>query len=73
VKQSEQVLEWQAEARIEAQAAAVLSALEAKFQSVPTDLAAKIQGTTEEVKLKAWLPLAVLTPSIEKFRTDAGL
>jgi hypothetical protein len=65
--------EWRAEGRVQAQTAAVLSVLEAKFQSVPADLAAKIQETTDEVKLKAWLPLAVLTSSVEKFRADAGL
>jgi hypothetical protein len=61
------------EVRAGALASAVLSALEAKFQSVPADLGSKIQATTDLERLNAWLRIAVLAVSVDQFRADAGL
>lgn len=75
--ESQQVLDWQAEAlargRAEGQAAAVVAALEARFQSVPADLVAAITSLTDFKRLSTLIPIAVKAPSLDQFRADAGL
>jgi hypothetical protein len=75
--QSQQVLEWQAEARAEARAEeraeALLDVLETKFGGVPTEVASAVRATTDLGRLKGWVILAVKAPSLEQFRHDAQL
>ncbi len=69
MKQSQQVLEWQAEARAES----ILRLLELRFHEVPPDLAESLRTTTDFVKLTAWFDLAYSAASIEAFRHRTGL
>jgi hypothetical protein len=87
--ESMQVREWQQEARTEAlaegeakgeaigeakgRAAAVVKVLEARFTSVPKDLADAIRATTGLDTLDRWLPLAVQADSLDAFRQAAGV
>jgi hypothetical protein len=71
--QSQQVLEWQAEARIDERIAALLEVLEAKFGVVPAEIASAIRATTDIVRLKNWNALAAKAPSLEQFRHDTQL
>jgi hypothetical protein len=59
--QSQQVLEWQAEARAEA----LLEALEARFGAVPAEIASAVRATTDIARLKSWGILAAKAPSLE--------
>jgi hypothetical protein len=75
--QSQQVLEWQAEAQVkgraEGRAEALLDMLEAKFGGVPKELASAIRATTDVNRLKAWVILAVKAVSLDQFRHDAKM
>jgi hypothetical protein len=75
--ESMQVREWQAEALAEGEArgraAAVIKVLEARFTSVPQDLADAIRATTDLGTLDRWLPLAVQADSLDTFRQTAGV
>jgi hypothetical protein len=75
--QSQQVLEWQAEARVEGevkgQGEALLTVLEAKFGSVPREVASAIRATTDLNRLKSWLIHAGKAASLDQFRQDAQL
>lgn len=71
--QSQQVLEWQAEARIEELTTALLDVLKEKFAGVPPEVASAIRATTDLRRLKGWLVLAAKAPSLEQFRHDAQL
>ncbi len=77
VVQSQQVLEWQAEARAEAlvdsTVAHILRLLEIRFQQIPADLANVLRGTTDLAKLQTYFDLAVSAVSIDGFRQSAGL
>jgi hypothetical protein len=73
VKQSKQVLEWQAEARAEERAEMLLEVLEARFQDLPEDLVSALRALTNVARLKALVPLAVRSSSLEQFRQDAKL
>ena len=73
MKVSQQVLEWQAEARAEGRAeglvAAILKVLASRFPSgVPADLAASIRGTRDLEKLEQWTVAAVNSATLEEFR-----
>ncbi len=60
---------WKAE-----EAAKLLVAfLEGKFGSLPADLIADINGTTDLDRLEQWVPLAARTPSLKKFRKETSL
>jgi hypothetical protein len=67
--QSQQVLEWQAEARAEG----TLDVLEAKFGGVSEEVASAVRATTDMARLKNWTVLAAKAPSLEQFRHDAQL
>jgi hypothetical protein len=75
--ESQQVLEWQAEARVAGEAAgraaAVIGFLEARFQTVPPDLVKSIRSISEVARLTALVTLAGKAPSLDQFRADAGL
>lgn len=81
MRESKQVLEWQAEARAEGRAegrreeraASLIAFLEARFQSVPADLIQAIQSQTNPDTLLALIPLAARAESVESFRASAGL
>jgi hypothetical protein len=74
--QSQQVLEWQAEARVQGKAEgnvegtvnALLQVLEVKFGQVPADLATVMRGTTDLQSLKNWLSVAVRASTLDEFR-----
>jgi predicted transposase YdaD len=62
-----------AEGEAKGRAAAVIKVLEARFSSVPQDLADAIRSTTDLDALDRWLPLAALADSLDTFRQAAGL
>ena len=73
LKVSEQVLEWQAEARAEAEVktrrAVLVRLLEKRCKaSVPNDLALAIQTTTDMNLLAIWFDAAAETSSYDEFR-----
>jgi hypothetical protein len=73
VKQSQQVLEWQNEARREGELTglrgAVLRALRVRFQKkIPAKLAAAIQGVKDLDELSHWLDAALTAESLDAFR-----
>ena len=72
MKRSAQVMEWQAEARAEAEAKArsedVLDVLHLRFGAeLPGDLVTRIRGTTDLALLKRWLAAAVQARTLNKF------
>jgi hypothetical protein len=75
--QSQQVLEWQAEARVEGRVKGItevlLEMLEAKFGGVPAELATTIQATTDVNRLKAWVIQAGKATTLDQFRHDVQL
>ena len=73
VKRSEQVMEWQAEARTEAEAKAraedVLKVLRLRFgPDLPGDVEERIRTTTNLDQLDRWLEAAVKARTPNKFR-----
>jgi hypothetical protein len=72
VQRSQQVLEWQQEAREEAQVettrANLLRLLRVRFQAVPEDIAGTVAGMTDLTELSRWLDLTVTAGSLEAFR-----
>ncbi len=73
VRQSQQVLEWQEQARqegrVEGERTMLLRVLERRFRTpVPPDLATAISQTTNPDKLTEWLDLAFTADSLEAFR-----
>ena len=71
--QSQQVLEWQEEARqetrIERARRYVLRALEKRFQApVPSDLVARIEALTDLDELDRWFDATLTAASVEAFR-----
>jgi hypothetical protein len=77
VKQSQQVLEWQAEARaegrVEGRVEVLLEVLQARFGPVPGDLESSVRATTDLGLLKQWLAPAVTVSSLQDFRRAVGL
>jgi hypothetical protein len=83
VIESEAVREWQAEARAEGKAEgkvegkaegraeALLEFLEARFGSVPSDLAARVRAATDLDLLKGWTSLAARAVDLIQFRQAA--
>jgi hypothetical protein len=69
VQQSQQVLEWQNEARIETTRALILRALELRFRTpVPADLAAMVAASNDLDELSRWLDHAVTADNLDAFR-----
>lgn len=78
MKQSEQVLEWQAEARKEGEVdrlrAVVLRAMELRYRTaVPPDLAAVVRGMADLDELSRWFDATQTCDSLEAFRAAVGL
>lgn len=71
VRESQVVNAWKAEARAEQRATAVIAVLEAKFGSVPEDLAAAVRGTADLDKLRQWVALAARADALAAFRAAA--
>jgi hypothetical protein len=77
MRQSQQVLEWQEEARKEARVEQaredLLQALELRFGApVPADLAAAINAHENLQELKRWFVASQTTPSLDAFRAAVG-
>lgn len=81
VRKSTVVEGWRQEGRVEgrvegelrALVAGVLGVLEAKFESVPSDLADKIRPTTDAELLRKWLIAASQATDLAAFRSHADL
>ena len=71
--ESQQVLEWQEEARLDTQVVTIIGILEDKFQAVPADLSARLRAISDSQRLLRLTILAAKTPSLDQFRADAGL
>ncbi len=69
MRQSKQVLEWQAEGRVES----LLEVLESRFGELPEDLTSALRALTSVPRLKALAPLVGRSPSLDEFRRDAKL
>ena len=69
MKVSQQVLEWQAEAKTEAKIEAILEVLAARFsETLPTDLTEIIQKNHDLKTLSDWLKQASKANSLDDFR-----
>ncbi len=73
MKQSQQVLEWQAQARAEAQLETLRGILVRLLQlrcktEIPADLHAPIESTTDATELSRWVDVAATVDSLEAFR-----
>lgn len=73
VRVSQQVLEWQAEARVEAelrlQRANILRLVEKRFQTtLPRDLVEALQGTEDLNTLSRWLDASAVSDNLDDFR-----
>ncbi len=82
VKQSVQVLEWQAEAANQAAkqatkqtlAETLLRVLHVRFHGViPSELEARIRGSEDPTELNRWVDAAVTATSLEEFRQTVNL
>jgi hypothetical protein len=61
------------ELRAEGQAAVIVALLESRFQAISEELADAIRAVSDLKRLMGMAILAMKTPSIDQFRTDAGL
>ena len=69
VKRSEQVLEWQAEARVETRVEDILKVLRLRFgPDLPSEVEQHIRATMDGEKLDRWLEAAVKARTLNKFR-----
>jgi hypothetical protein len=69
VRVSQQVLEWQAEARVEAHRTSLLRVLEGLHGAkVPADVVSHLQASNDPEQLLRWLDAAVKTKSYDEFR-----
>ena len=85
VIQSQQVLEWMAEGKVEGKkegkvegkvegkAESILRLLELKFQAVPPEVTAAVQGTSDLTQLGQWFDAAVTADSLDAFRQSANV
>jgi hypothetical protein len=69
VIQSKQVAEWKNQARAET----LIEVLEARFKSIPPELASAIQATTDRDTLKRLTAMAALAETLDDFRREAQL
>jgi hypothetical protein len=68
VMQSQQVLEWQAEAEMRTKRNVLLRLLQLRFKTeVPADLAATVQAMTDLDTLSRWFDLAATSDSLAEF------
>lgn len=58
---------------LEAKISAVVAVLEARFKSIPAELANRIHAIEDSAKVDAILPMAATVLSLDQFRTDSGL
>jgi hypothetical protein len=77
MRESQQVLEWQAEARAEAwkagQTDALLRVLRLQFGSpLPDELVAEVKALTEEADLSRWFEAAVKSRTLEQFQAQVN-
>ena len=77
MRQSQQVLEWQEEARVDEAVKryreVLLQALELRFGApVPADLAAAINAHEDLQELKRWFVASQTSPSLDAFRAAVG-
>jgi hypothetical protein len=73
VRESPTVLEWQAEARLEAVRTKVLRLLEVRLQApAPADVAARVTATSDLNVLNRWFDAAATTPTYDEFRRHLG-
>jgi hypothetical protein len=69
MKQSEQVLEWVAEGRIEGKRQSILRLLNRRLSAVgPSELTDRIQAMTNEETLDHWLDAVGTANSVEDFQ-----
>jgi hypothetical protein len=73
MQQSQQVLEWQEEARqetkIERAREYILRALQKRFQTpVPSDVKARVESMTDLDELDRWFDASLTATSLEGFR-----
>lgn len=77
VIESQLVKEWQAQARkdgeIQGTLTALLNVLEARYGSLPTDLATVLRACANLETLRSWTRLAGKKPSLAEFRQEAGV
>jgi hypothetical protein len=77
VRQSKQVLEWQAEGRAEAlvdtRVDDVLAILQARFAPVPAEIASTVRATRDPLRLGEWVIQAATAESLDQFRAATGL
>jgi hypothetical protein len=68
--QSQQVLEWQQEARIELKREFILQVLRKRFQAaVPPKVVGRVEALTHQDELDRWLDTAWTAASLEEFLT----
>jgi hypothetical protein len=69
VRQSQQVMEWQEEARVETRRADLLCALQLRFRTeVPADLVEAVNSLTDLNELQRWFAASQTADSLETFR-----
>jgi len=73
MKQSQQVLEWIAEGKVEGKAELLLRQVRLRFGAVPPELEAAIRTATDPDQLDRWGDAAVTAPTLDAFRQAAGL
>jgi hypothetical protein len=74
VKVSQQILEWQAEARVETRQADLLRLLEKRWKApVPKEVAEAIQGAQDTEVLLRWFDAAVEAGTFDAFRAAARI
>ncbi len=70
VVQSQQVLEWQAEAHIKGKAETLLEMLEARFGSVPIDVSERVLGIRDVGRLKQLAVHVMRCVSLQEFQSE---
>jgi hypothetical protein len=69
MRESQQVLEWQAEARVEGQQDLLRRVLEQRFQTpVPADLSAVIETLTDPDDFVRWITAAYTASNLDAYR-----
>jgi hypothetical protein len=69
MRQSQQVLEWQEEARLETLRATLLRLLRLRFKAeVPPDLQTAVHGMSDTGELSQWIDAAATSETLEAFR-----
>ena len=66
--QSKQVLEWQAQARVED----LLEVLAERFDPVPNEVSVRVRGERDDAVLRRWFKLALHATTLDQFLKDSG-